>query len=91
MEIITIEKRSFEAMMEQFQQLRSLVGEFAREYDEKRLSRWLDNQDVCNILNISLRTLQTYRENKTLPYTQIGYKIFYKPEDVTTLLRQPSP
>ena len=50
----------------------------------------LDNQDVCQILNISLRTLQTYRSNRMLPYTQIGYKMFYKPEDVGKLLEQSS-
>ena len=50
----------------------------------------LDNQDVCRILNISLRTLQTYRSNRMLPYTQIGYKMFYKPEDVGKLLEQSS-
>ena len=54
------------------------------------MGRWLDNQDVCQILNISLRTLQTYRSNRMLPYTQIGYKIFYKPEDVGKLLEQSS-
>ena len=53
---------------------------------------WADgyNQDVCQILNISLRTLQTYRSNRMLPYTQIGYKMFYKPEDVGKLLEQSS-
>ena len=52
------------------------------------MGRWLDNQDVCQILNISLRTLQTYRDNHTLPYTQIGYKMYYKPEDIERLIEQ---
>ena len=38
------------------------------------------------VLNISLRTLQTYRSNRMLPYTQIGYKMFYKPKDVEKLI-----
>jgi len=42
----------------------------------------LDNQDVCQLLNISKRTLQTLRDNGTLAYTQISHKIYYKPEDV---------
>lgn len=50
----------------------------------------LDNQEVCQILNISLRTLQTYRSIRMLPYTQIEYKMFYKPEDVGKLLEQSS-
>ena len=38
------------------------------------------------ILNISKRSLQTYRDNGTLPYTQIGHKIYYKPEDVKQVM-----
>ena len=90
MEVITIEKKTYEAMMERFRILTAKVDALCRECDEKRMGRWLDNQDVCQILNISLRTLQTYRSNRMLPYTQIGYKMFYKPEDVGKLLEQSS-
>ncbi|WP_461826491.1 helix-turn-helix domain-containing protein [Dysgonomonas sp.] len=48
----------------------------------------MDNQDVCRILNISKRTLQTYRNNSTLVYTQISHKIFYEPEDVETVIHK---
>ena len=49
---------------------------------DKRHGEWLDNQDVCQILNISPRTLQTLRQNGTLAYSQIEHKVYYKPEDV---------
>lgn len=88
MEVITIEKKTFEAMMERFRRLTLKVDALYRESDEKRMSKWLDNQDVCVILNISLRTLQSYRSNGTLPYSQIGSKMFYKPEDVERLIQQ---
>ena len=35
-------------------------------HGEKRMSEWMDNQDVCRMLNISPRTLQTMRDNGTL-------------------------
>jgi len=41
-----------------------------------------DNHDVNMTLRISPRTLQTLRDNKTLPFTQIGRKIYYKQEDL---------
>ena len=63
---------------------------------DKRLGEWLDrsnlfacqskNQDVCQILNISPRTLQTLRQNGTLGYSQIEHKIYYKPEDVERII-----
>lgn len=90
MEVVTIEKKTYETMMERFRVLAAKVDALCRECDEKRMGRWPDNQDVCQILNISLRTLQTYRSNRMLPYTQTGYKMFYKPEDVGKLLEQSS-
>ena len=81
MEVVTIEKKTYEAMMERFRVLTAKVDALCRECDEKRMGRWLDNQDVCQIL-------QTYRDNHTLPYTQIGYKMYYKPEDVERLIEQ---
>lgn len=44
--------------------------------------RWLDNQEVCLILKISKRTLQNYRDNGVLPFSQIGNKIYYKSSDI---------
>ena len=92
MEVVTIEKKTFVSMMEQFKRLTRTVDALCYESDEKRMAKWLDNQDVCVILGISLRTLQTYRDNGTLPYSQIGHKMFYKPEDVEQIIqRQLSP
>ena len=48
--------------------------------------KWIDNQQACQRLSVSIRTLQTLRDNKTLPYTKMGGKVFYKPEDVEKML-----
>ena len=47
---------------------------------------WLDNQQVCQLLNISKRTLQTLRSNGSLSCTQINHKIYYRAEDVRSFL-----
>jgi len=51
---------------------------------------WLHNGDVCQLLNISKRTLQHYRDTGVLPFTQIGHKCYYKREDVERLLQTKS-
>ncbi len=43
---------------------------------------WLDNQEVCKILKISKRTLQSYRDEGILPFSQVGSKIYYKRSDI---------
>lgn len=51
------------------------------------LKKWLDNQEVCDILGISKRTLQEYRAKGLLPFGRIKNKLFYKPEDVEKVLQ----
>jgi hypothetical protein len=86
MEIINIEARTFEAMMTRFESFAGKVEALCRANGEKKMQEWLDNQDVCEILNISPRTLQTYRDNGTIPYTRIGNKMYYKADDLKRLI-----
>jgi hypothetical protein len=48
---------------------------------------WIDNQDVLQTLHISKRTLQTFRDNGTLPYSKIKGKFYYKVADIEQLLQ----
>lgn len=54
--------------------------------EKSKHTDWLHNGDVCQLLNISKRTLQHYRDTGVLPFTQIGHKCYYKREDVEALL-----
>jgi hypothetical protein len=47
---------------------------------------WIDGQEVMIALNISQRTLQTLRDNGTLPYSRINGKFYYKVSDLEALL-----
>jgi hypothetical protein len=87
MEIISIEKKTFEMMMTRFEILANKVQMLCRKFGDKKLNEWYDNQDVCLILRISPRTLQTLRDNGTLPCTQINRKIYYKPQDVQNVIK----
>jgi hypothetical protein len=86
MEIINIEARTFEAMMTRFEDFAERVDALCRANGDKTLKPWLDNEDVCRTFNLSLRTLQTYRDNGTLPFTRIGNKMFYKADDLKRIL-----
>jgi hypothetical protein len=74
-------------MMSRFEAFAQKVEKLC-EGQDKGLKKWFDNQEVCQILNISKRSLQTYRDNGTLPYTQINHKMFYKPEDVEQVINK---
>lgn len=86
MEIVSIEREVFERMVAKFEAYVRRVDEICRDKGEKRMGGWLDNQDVCRMLDISPRTLQTLRDNGTLAYSQICHKTYYRPEDVERIL-----
>lgn len=86
MEIVNIDAKTFEAMLSKFEGFVGRMEQLCRQHGDKDMSEWMDNQDVCGLLNISPRTLQTLRDNGTLAYSQINHKTYYKPEDVQKIL-----
>ena len=66
MEIISIEKKTFEEMVSRFDELVTRAGALYPKDNDKKMSEWMDSQDVCMLLNISPRTLQTLRDNGRL-------------------------
>ena len=88
MEFVGIEKQLFEELVRKFEYFEHRVMEICNRENDRTLHKWMDNQDVCRYLNISPRTLQTLRDNGTLPFSQINHKIFYKPEDVQGIVKK---
>jgi hypothetical protein len=89
MEIVAIEGNTFEQIKQRFadfaKQVKNLCG------DSRNNEQWLSNTEVCELLKISHRTLQSYRDNGTLPYSKIRRKCYYKASDVEILLNQSKP
>ena len=86
MEVVSIECSTYEELLTSFNSFVTKMKEMANRGKDKGLGDWLDNQDVCQMLNISPRTLQTLRDNGTLAYSQINRKVYYKLEDVERIL-----
>ena len=68
--------------MRRFKEFTQRVNDLCKNNANKIIGDWLDGQDVCMILDISKRKLQTLRDNRTLPFTMVGHKAFYKAKDV---------
>ena len=86
MEVISIERSTYEELLTSFNSFVTKMKEMASRGNDKGLGDWIDNQDVCQMLNISPRTLQMLRDNGTLAYSQINRKVYYRPEDVESIL-----
>ncbi|KAA6316870.1 hypothetical protein EZS27_032885 [termite gut metagenome] len=86
MEITAIEKKTFEQMKQHFEDFAKQVKALCEENQDKE--KWLTGNDVCELLQISSRSLQSYRDNGTLPYSQIGHKCYYKSSDIEQFICQ---
>lgn len=89
MEVLIFQKEAFEEMAVKFSRFSDRMNELLAKHGSKslKLNGWMDNQEVCQQLNISPRTLQTLRDNGTLAYSQINHKVFYRPEDVLRIVK----
>ena len=55
MEIVNIEARTFEAMLSAFRTFADRLDTLCRLYGDMEEKKWLDNQEVCDILRINKR------------------------------------
>lgn len=56
----------------------------------KKQPEWLNSAEVLEILRISKRTLQDYRNKHRIAFTRIGGKVFYNRKVVMGMLNQQS-
>lgn len=88
MNVITIESDAFAQIMGKLKSLEDKFVELKMEAETPLSDKWLDNQEIMQLLKISKRTLQSYRDNQVIPYAQIGQKIYYKASDVDKFLKK---
>ena len=46
--------------------------------ESEQNSQWIESVKIPKILGVSLKTWQTYRDKRLIPFSQIGSKIFVK-------------
>ena len=86
MEVVIIEKKTFETLLASVGLLAEKVNALALKCGEKKTERWLDGEDVCSLLRISPRALQSLRDNHYIGCTQINRKFYYKPQEVQRII-----
>ncbi|SBW02498.1 helix-turn-helix domain-containing protein [uncultured Dysgonomonas sp.] len=84
MEVIAIEGKTFGLVKERFESFAKQIKQWCG--TDQPNNKWLDNQDVCTLLNISKRTLQYYRNTGKISFSQVNNKCYYKASDVEKLL-----
>jgi hypothetical protein len=85
MELVMIEGGTFDRLK---QSLADLLEKSDKLNPLQNREEWLDNQNVCCLLGISLRTLQSYRDKGLVPYSQVEHKCYYKAKDIERFIEE---
>ena len=85
MEIVNIEANAFMEMNNVLSKIeKQLKG---LDSSKSELDEWLDNQDVCILMNISDRKLLSLRQKGLIPFSRIDRKVYYNKEDILNYMR----
>lgn len=79
--LVTVIKKEIET-------LRREISKMIKTHAQILTDEWIDGPQAQSILKISPRTLQNYRDNGLLPFSQIKGKIYFKIADVEDLLNK---
>lgn len=92
MDVLVIQKSALDGMKNELKALLELTEKATQKYTPIfKEEQWLDNQEVCLMMNITKRTLQTYKSKGLLPYSKLNRKNYYKQSDVQALLEAGQP
>lgn len=74
---------------DQYQELSNRLDEIVKRLSEKSADpdQFVDNVDFLQLMKISKRTAQTWRDEGRIAFSQIGGKIYYRLEDIEVLLK----
>lgn len=80
MQVITITSEAYTQLINKIEDIHQKLD--AEVKNNPLHDTWLDIQEVCQLLKISKRTLQYYRDNGTLSFSQVQGKIYFKASDI---------
>lgn len=84
MEVLTIQSEAFQELVGKLDAINIRLSQKEKQPKEQ----WLDNQEFMQMMKVSKRTAQHYRDTGVISFSQIGSKIYYKLADVEELLKK---
>lgn len=84
MEAIILSKNQYDELLKKIDEVKTSLDE----KQKKPKDVFVDNQEFLQLMNISKRTAQTWRDEGVVSFSQIGSKIYYRMSDVEKLLEK---
>ena len=87
MDVITIETEAYQDLISKINTIAKFVVEQQRsQTDEEPVDSWVDSYEVCTFLKISERTLQRLRSSRSVNFSVIRGKTYYRVSEIKRLL-----
>ena len=86
MQVVMMESEAYQNLIDRLERIEKYVIKVTERHaalDDDDV--WLDNEQVCQLLDVSARSLQRYRSDGKLPYLMYGKKCRYRLSDVEKL------
>ena len=81
--MIVLPATEFEALKGELKEIKSLI----KDSNETAFrNRWVESEDVRKQLGVCQKTWQKMRDNRTIPFSQFGRKIYVRQSDIEDFL-----
>ncbi|SNV31913.1 Helix-turn-helix domain [Chryseobacterium taklimakanense] len=83
MEAIILSKDQFEQLIAKIDD----INERLQSTNPRKTETYLNNKQFMEMMDVSLRTAQTWRDEGRITFSQVGNKIYYKLSDVEKFMQ----
>ena len=68
--------------------VQSMENFLQKKSEEEVSNQWIESAQVRKMLGISAKTWQTYRDERRIPFSQFGRKIYVKQSDLESFMQE---
>lgn len=86
MEVILIEKSDFDRLVGHIEKIAEHIRKSESGKSSGGSERWISGMEAMEILGVSPRTLQRYRDSGRIPFSKIGKNCRYRLSDIERVL-----
>ena len=83
--IVVLPKSVWEAVTTELHEIKNL---FQKKSEEEVNNQWIESVEARKILGVSAKTWQTYRDERRIPFSQFGRKIYVKRADLEAFMEK---
>ena len=82
--MILLPQNEWEGLKQKLEELAKLV---TNRNQSDMMNEWIESGEARKMLGVSQKTWQTYRDNRIIPFSQFGRKIYVKKADLEAFMQ----